>query len=114
MRWGLGQATPAGDLPWGTLLANVLGSLALGVVLVAGERVGSRRRHHTSTLVVLWRPFLATGVLGGFTTFSTLVLEVDHLPVSSGLAYLAMSVGLGLGAYAVGNTWARRILGVDA
>ena len=49
-------------LPWGTLLINILGSASLGVLL--GSSVGSE------TLSVV-----GTGLLGGFTTFSTASFE---------------------------------------
>ena len=57
------------NFPWGTLTVNVAGSLAMGLFiawLVA-------REPHTSVM----RAFVATGVLGGFTTFSTFALDVD-------------------------------------
>ncbi len=50
-------ATAHHGLPWATLLVNVTGSLALGLLLGLRE---SRRAHP------LWRPALGTGVLGGF------------------------------------------------
>ncbi len=54
-RWGT-------DFPFGTLLINVSGCFAIGVVLsLLGERIG---------ISPLWRLFFATGFLGGFTTFS--------------------------------------------
>lgn len=62
---------PAG-VPWATLAANVAGCLLMGVlmvVLLEGLAVPHR----------LLRPFLGVGVLGGFTTFSAFVAEVDAL-----------------------------------
>lgn len=59
--------------PWGTLTVNVLGSLAMG--LLAGYfafRDGINWTQHA-------RLFLTTGVLGGFTTFSTFSLDVALL-----------------------------------
>ncbi|MFN2308554.1 MAG: fluoride efflux transporter CrcB [Gammaproteobacteria bacterium] len=53
--------------PYGTLLINVSGSLAIGVVyilLLERAEVGA-----------VWRLFLMTGLLGAFTTFSTFSLE---------------------------------------
>lgn len=49
-------------LPWGTLLINVLGSAGLGVL------IGSGATTQTATVV-------GTGLLGGFTTFSTASFE---------------------------------------
>lgn len=55
------------DFPYGTLLINVSGSLAIGVVYVLLlERFD---------VGVAWRLFLMTGLLGAFTTFSTFSLE---------------------------------------
>ena len=53
--------------PWGTLLVNIGGGLAMG--LVAGGVAHSAGD-------APWRLFLAVGVLGGFTTFSAFGLEV--------------------------------------
>ncbi len=57
--------------PWGTLLVNVLGSLLIGVVL---EFLAQR-----ATSDPAYRLFLVVGVLGGFTTFSTLASETVTL-----------------------------------
>ncbi len=56
--------------PWGTLAVNVLGSLALGVVLEWSARGG---------LAPGPRALLATGLLGAFTTFSTFSVETVQL-----------------------------------
>lgn len=68
-RYGLEQAipTPLNGFPTATLLINVLGSLLLGFVIVISlERLPPTR---------YLRPFLATGVIGSFTTFSTFAIE---------------------------------------
>ncbi|HYO85242.1 MAG TPA: CrcB family protein [Dermatophilaceae bacterium] len=50
--------------PWAVLVVNVAGSVAIGVLLVlVVEVMPSPHR--------LLRPFMGTGVLGGFTTMST-------------------------------------------
>ena len=89
--------------PWGTLAVNVLGSLAMGLLAVAlMERFpGSWGR---------LAPFLMTGVLGGFTTFSAFSLDalfliergrllaaVGYVAGSMGLAILALWAGLAIG-----------------
>ena len=114
LRWGLSEVWPAGALPWATLATNLTGSLALGVVLVVGELVGPQARHHARSYVHLWRPFMATGVLGGFTTFSTLVLETHRLGLASGALYLLVSVLGGVSCFAIGNRWARHRFGVTS
>lgn len=67
-------ATPAGGLPWATLTINVTGAFLLGVLLevlalVAPE--GNRRRGLQLTF--------GTGLLGGYTTYSTFVVETVNL-----------------------------------
>ena len=53
--------------PYGTLLVNVSGAFAIGVILsFLGERIG---------ISPLWRLFFVTGFLGGYTTFSTYAWE---------------------------------------
>ena len=59
------------EFPYGTLLINVSGAFAIGIVLsFIGERVG---------ISPLWRLFFATGFLGGYTTFSSYAWEVLSL-----------------------------------
>lgn len=75
--------------PWATLIVNVLGAVALGVI----ASVPSSALPHLEVL----RPALGTGACGGLTTFSTLALEVfERLPDRPVLAagYSAISVAL--------------------
>jgi CrcB protein len=68
-RWGVATALPhsSGGWPWATLLVNVTGCLLIGVLLA----VVLARFPSSSWL----RPFLATGVLGGYTTYSTFAVD---------------------------------------
>ena len=68
---GLIWPTPAGHLPDHHLLVNLLGCLVIGVFLVVITEVWTAHR--------LLRPFFGTGVLGGFTTFSTYSLDIVNL-----------------------------------
>ena len=68
-RWTLHQFGPA--FPWGTLTANILGGLAMGVLAGLLARFGSGAEG--------WRLFLGVGILGGFTTFSSFSLETVNL-----------------------------------
>ena len=56
-----------GALPWGTFMVNVAGSLAMGLLVAAFAA------RCNAPLEV--RVFLATGILGGFTTFSAFSLD---------------------------------------
>jgi CrcB protein len=81
-RWGLAEALPhsPADWPWATLLVNLLGCLLIGVLLA----VLLARFPESPWL----RPFLAVGVLGGFTTYSTFAVDVVRL-ADAGRAALA-------------------------
>ncbi|MGY1704168.1 fluoride efflux transporter CrcB [Geodermatophilus sp. SYSU D00697] len=89
-RWGVAEALPShpGTWPWATLLVNLTGCLVLGVLLGAVFAVHPDRP---------WlRPFLGTGVLGGYTTFSTFAVESVELADvgawGTAAAYVAASV----------------------
>ncbi len=116
-RWGMSSLITTSTLPVATFLTNIIGCFALGVVLVVGEVIGrpqGHHHHHQRWWVRLWRPFTATGVLGGFTTFSTFVVEIDRLQLIVAAAYLAGSVLAGLAAYSAGNAMARSAFKVHA
>ena len=91
--------------PFGTLFVNALGSLAMGMIV---EYWALR-----SGLPQPARLFLTTGVLGGFTTFSTFSLETALLwergATATAAAYVAASVALSLGAM-FGGLWLVRLL----
>lgn len=73
-------------IPYGTLLANVLGSLLIGFML--GYFAKSSSISETQTLL------LATGFCGGFTTFSAFAYE-NHLFLKNGdyFSFVTYSVG---------------------
>ena len=81
----------ASMFPWGTLTANVLGSLAMGLL------VGWLARHGNASEST--RLFLAVGLLGGFTTFSSFSLEfallVERGAMAQAAAYVAISLAAG-------------------
>jgi len=79
--------------PWGTLIANVLGSLLLGLLASRIER--SRKPDVVGAL-------LGVGVIGGFTTFSAFIGQMAGMSVPSAIAYALISVILGLVAGVVG------------
>jgi CrcB protein len=97
-----------GALPWATLLANLTGSFALAFALVLLLERGRPRPYA--------RLFLGVGVLGGYTTFSTLAVETDLLVrdghLGTAAAYLSATLVLGLGAGWAGLALGRALPGV--
>ena len=86
-------------IPLGTLGANVLGGLLIGLALVWFERMGSDLSSNV-------RSFVITGFLGGLTTFSTFSAEVftfiHNGKLLAGLGLIGLHVGLTLLATAIG------------
>jgi CrcB protein len=97
-RYGLGVVFPHGaaGFPWATFAVNVAGCGLIGVLMVCIDQLGAHR---------LIRPFLGVGVLGGFTTFSTYVVEVQQA-VAAGAARVALAYLGGTLAAAVIAVWA--------
>jgi fluoride exporter len=71
--------------PWGTLIVNVVGCFIMGVLVGWGALRG--------TLTNEARVFLATGVLGGFTTFSAFSADFAALVVRKNFGLSALYVG---------------------
>src|SRR4051794_15090889 len=96
VRYGISQAvhiTP-GTFPWGTFWINVSGSLALGFFLAFVL--------HRFPATRYLRPFVASGFLGSYTTYSTFAVETDLL-IRNGraglaVAYVALSFAAGVAA----------------
>jgi len=93
------------SFPYGTMLVNIAGSFVMGLAAVyLMERFGQSRI----------APFVLTGVLGGFTTFSAFSLDVLTLlekgRVLSASFYLAGSVGLSIVAVLIGVLMMRMVL----
>jgi CrcB protein len=106
-RYGVSQtiAVQANGFPWATFAVNVSGSFALGVVMALMlERFPPTR---------YVRPFIATGFLGGYTTYSTFAVETDLLIKNDhslvAAAYVAASVVVGCLAVWVG-LWVARLV----
>ena len=96
-RWAVTEVvgtSPAG-WPTATFVVNLVGSFALGALLEA-----LLRRGEESSRGRLVRLGVGTGVLGGFTTFSSLAIEMERLiaagQVTMSLLYGGLSVVLGL------------------
>ena len=77
--------------PFGTFAVNILGCFLIGAVYALSDR---------GDLGAEWRLFLATGILGGFTTFSSFSNETVSMmrdaQYGSALLYVVSSVILGL------------------
>lgn len=94
-------------IPLGTLGANVLGGLLVGLALVWFERVGSSLSPNV-------RLFVITGFLGGLTTFSTFSAEVFTFintgKLLAGLGLVGLHLGLTLLATAIGFYFFKLVL----
>ncbi|MFK3729463.1 fluoride efflux transporter CrcB [Streptomyces sp. NPDC088090] len=96
---------PAGGFPWTVLLVNAAGCALLGVLMVLLTEF--------RTAPDLLRPFLGTGVCGGFTTFSTYAVDTQRLlstghPVR-GLCYFAGTLLAALAAVWAGAALTRSL-----
>ncbi|MFD5268058.1 fluoride efflux transporter CrcB [Streptomyces sp. NPDC058335] len=92
--------------PWTTFWVNVVGCAVIGVLLVLITEALTVHR--------LVRPFFGTGVLGGFTTFSTYAVDLQRLfdtgHLRTALAYLAATPLAALTAVWLAATATRRVL----
>jgi len=105
-RWGVAEALPhhPGQFPWATWLVNVSGSFALGVVMALSLALWPHHRY--------LRPFLGAGVLGGYTTFSTWMLDTrSGLEADAVVAilYVGATLAVGLPAAAAGLRLGRAV-----
>ncbi|MEU8078167.1 fluoride efflux transporter CrcB [Catellatospora citrea] len=82
-RYAVSRALPASPtgFPWGIFLVNVSGCLLIGVLMALVAHVWPGRR--------LLRPFLGTGVLGGYTTFSAYTVDIVRLADAGAVAVAA-------------------------
>jgi CrcB protein len=102
---GLGLGATAGEFPWATFVENVSGAFALGVLMVFVLGVWSPSRYV--------RPFFGAGILSGYTTFSTYMLDTHSLVVADRVplaaVYLFGTLVAGLAAVWIGVVLARWI-----
>lgn len=71
--------------PWGTFLVNIAGCFLIGAIYAAGEKA--------TVMTPQTRLLLATGLCGGFTTFSTFAFENMGLLRSGDLSYFLLYIG---------------------
>ena len=79
------------SFPYGTLVVNLLGCFLIGIIFGLSER---------GNFTIVWRLFLVTGLLGGFTTFSSFsnatVGMLRDGQIWSAFTYISISVLIGL------------------
>ena len=102
---GVAFPTTSGTFPWTTLTINVVGSFVLGIVVVL---LVDRFRPPP-----FLRPLLATGFLGGFTTFSTFMVDTAQLGrhghVPTAVTYVVASIVVGVVAAWLGIVAGKRV-----
>jgi CrcB protein len=95
-----------GHFPWVTLLINLSGSFAIGLLVPITEYVTPR--------APLARPLLIVGLLGGWTTYSTLAVEATLLATHGAIAdfvvYLVATVVGGLALVVAGTALGRKMV----
>lgn len=100
---GIYSATGS-TFPWGVLVVNVLGGLAMGLIV----ELGALKLSYSPET----RAFLTTGVLGGFTTFSAFSLDtallIERGDWLAALLYVTSSVVLSILAL-FGGLWLVRV-----
>jgi CrcB protein len=107
-RFGIGvmlKSVAVTGFPWATLSVNILGSLAMGLVMGWLSRVGGQEG---------LRLFLAVGVLGGFTTFSAFSMELfgllERRDAVLAVLYASSSLIGGVAAFCLGYALLRSVL----
>ncbi|MEI8084347.1 MAG: fluoride efflux transporter CrcB [Actinomycetes bacterium] len=106
-RHGLDLMIPSARDGWptATFVVNISGAFVLGIVLVIARR--ALPDPTSSTVARRFRPLLITGVLGGYTTFSTFMVEAHGLVATDrsplALLYVFGSLVAGVVAVAIGG-----------
>ncbi|MER5178728.1 fluoride efflux transporter CrcB [Streptomyces sp. NPDC002896] len=102
--------TAPDSFPWTIFAVNAVGCALMGVLMVV---ITEGRQTHR-----LVRPFLGTGVLGGFTTFSTYAVDIARLTdlreAGAALGYLALTPVVALAAVWAGSAATRRAVAAAA
>jgi fluoride exporter len=107
-RYGIQRAWPTepGGFPWATFAINISGCALIGILMVIVVEIGFGHR--------LVRPLLGTGVLGGYTTFSTYAVDVQQLVAGGAplvaIGYLVLTPTAALASVWAGTVLARRMV----
>jgi len=108
MRYALSHVinkSTTSPFPFGTFVVNVIGCFLIGFIMFYSARFGDRAEQ--------WRFFLATGLCGGFTTFSAFSLEnvqlLDDQRILLFFVYIIGSVAIGVLATYFGLLLARNV-----
>jgi CrcB protein len=103
LRWGVGKLFPSsgrGGIPWSTVFINITGAFAIGYLSVLfsvewHDRYGS-----------FLKSAVLTGLLGGYTTFSTMELDAAKISrvgfAGKAALYLVVQVAVGVAAAGLG------------
>lgn len=94
LRYAVSLWPGSARFPYHTLFVNILGSFAIGLVMALGAKMVTAEHD--------WKLFLATGICGGFTTFSAFSMENIHLLQNgryvTAMVYILISIAAGLTA----------------
>jgi len=92
------------SVPWHTFAVNITGAFVIGLLIVLAAKGGWPG---------WWRPLIAVGILGGYTTFSTFSLEVVELALrgntGTAVAYAVGSLAAGVAGCAAGIVVGRAV-----
>ncbi len=91
LRYQVGQVIDSTNFPWATFTVNIVGAFLIGLFLGLPAITKNDSR----------RVFLITGLLGGFTTFSSLAVEALQLSPQTAVLYVFSSFAAGLVATTV-------------
>jgi CrcB protein len=98
LRYGLFVLTKSTSFPWVTLFINISGSLLIGIIMALSAK--------HADFPVQGRLFLATGLCGGFTTFSAFSYDnlqlIQNGKIMMALLYIGLSVLCSLAAVFLG------------
>lgn len=94
LRYGMYLLFPVKDFPLATLIVNIIGSFIIGVVIALSIK--------DAAFLNNWKLFLATGICGGFTTFSAFSAEnmslLQNQKYLMAVAYITISMVAGIAA----------------